>query len=30
MLDVAGMLGADLLEPSYGISEKDLRCSLEH
>jgi kynurenine formamidase len=30
MLDVAGMLGVDVLEPSYGIGEKDLRGCLKH
>ena len=30
MLDVAGMLGVDVLEPSHGIGEKDLRGCLRH
>ncbi len=30
MLDVAGMLGVDVLEPSYGIGEEDLRGCLKH
>jgi kynurenine formamidase len=29
MLDVAGMLGVDVLEPSYGIGEEDLRGCLK-
>jgi kynurenine formamidase len=30
MLDIAGMLGVDVLEPSYGVGEKDLRGCLKH
>ena len=30
ILDVAGTLGVDVLEPSYGIGEKDLRGCLKH
>ena len=30
LLDVAGMLGVDVLEPSYGIGENDLRACLKH
>jgi kynurenine formamidase len=30
MLDVAGMFGVDVLEPSYGIGEKDLHGCLKH
>jgi hypothetical protein len=30
LLDVAGTLGVDVLEPGYGIGEKDLRACLKH
>jgi kynurenine formamidase len=30
MLDIAGMLGVDVLEPSYAVGKKDLRGCLKH